>query len=216
MVTVVLLNYKRPDNLRRIINAVKSQSVATAVFVWNNGERFEDRRVDWQIDSSINLYCRPRWFMSRHADTEFVCTLDDDLVFADDRVLQDALDALRALPVRTIVGMTGVVLRAESNYRDCTHLDRLPRFPEGDVEVDIVKGRFMLLRAAAVTALDYPAIDPVHDDIALSALVGGGARHRVPGILRGRFTELPQLGVGLSHRPRWLVERERSRRRYFR
>lgn len=215
MITVVLLNYKRPDNLHRIIAAIKSQTVVSTIFVWNNGAGFEDSGVDWQIDSSINRYCRPRWFMSSQADTDFVCTMDDDLCFADDHVLEDSLAALHAEPGHAIVGMTGVILKTQSTYRDCIHLDWLPRFPEGDNIVDIVKGRFMLLRTSTIMALDYHAIDPVHDDIAVSALVDGDNKHLVPGVLRGRFTELPQEGVGLGGSGDWLTAREQVRRRYF-
>jgi hypothetical protein len=215
MITVLLLNYKRPDNLHRIIGEIKSQTLESTIFVWNNGGEFEDARVDWQINSSINCYCRPRWFMSQDTATEFVCTMDDDLCFADNRVREDSLNALCTAPECAIAGMTGVILKKKSSYGDCVHLDWLPRFPEGDVAVDIVKGRFMLLHTRAVSALDYRAIDAIHDDIAVFAMVGGGNKHFVPGVLRGRFTELPQKGVGLGRGSDWLLKRERARRHYF-
>lgn len=213
MITVVLLNYQRPDNLHRIITAIKSQTEESTIFLWNNGALFDDNRVDWQIDSNINRYCRPRWFMASHAETDFVCVIDDDLCFADDRVLEDSLNAIGDASAGTVVGMTGVILKPHVAYRDCIHLDWLPRFPDGDTVVDIVKGRFMVLRTCDVAAIDFHAIDPVHDDIAVSALVGD--EHLVPGSLRGRFTELPQRGVGLGIGGDWLAAREHARQHYF-
>ena len=53
--------------------------------------------VTWQVDSSENKHCWPRWLMASLARTEYVCVMDDDLVPADDAVLSDMLRFLKAV-----------------------------------------------------------------------------------------------------------------------
>ncbi len=74
-VTVLLLNYKRPENIRRILtDLMKQKPIPPDIFLWNNsGEQFIDSRVTWQIDSSINKYCWPRWMMASLARTKYIC-----------------------------------------------------------------------------------------------------------------------------------------------
>ena len=90
-VTVLLLNYKRPENLRRILgDLVKQKPVPPDIFLWNNsGRSFVDKRVTWQVNSSANRFCWPRWMMGSLARTRFICTMDDDFTFEDDFVLRD-------------------------------------------------------------------------------------------------------------------------------
>lgn len=86
-VTVLLLHYKRRENLLRILGCLDGQQPRPAIFLWNNSEeQFTDSRVDWQIDSAANRFCWPRWFMGSLARSEFVCTLDDDLLLTDPNV----------------------------------------------------------------------------------------------------------------------------------
>ena len=85
--TVLLLHYKRRENLLRILGCLDGQQPRPAIFLWNNSEeQFTDSRVDWQIDSAANRFCWPRWFMGSLARSEFVCTLDDDLLLTDPNV----------------------------------------------------------------------------------------------------------------------------------
>ena len=90
-VTILLLNYKRPSNLRRILDDLtKQKPTPPDIFLWNNsGRTFVDERVTWQVDSSANRFCWPRWMMGSLARTRFICTMDDDFTFEDDFVLRD-------------------------------------------------------------------------------------------------------------------------------
>jgi len=61
--TAVLLNWKRPDNLKELISSIRSQSVPIEILLWNNNPDDKTRYdVDIQVDSSTNLMCWPRWF----------------------------------------------------------------------------------------------------------------------------------------------------------
>ncbi len=115
LVTVVLLHYKRPENVRRVLDSIEAQSLwlqgEVDVFLFNNsGLPFADPRVTWQLDSSHNRYCWPRWLMASLARSKFVCTLDDDLCFADPFSLRDLIDSCRSLAVDQITGFAGTVL----------------------------------------------------------------------------------------------------------
>lgn len=90
--TALLLNWKRSDNLKIIIESLHSQSIPIEIFLWNNN--FEDKTqydVNLQINSSENLMCYPRWFMGAYASSEYIFSLDDDLVFKDSKVVEDCV-----------------------------------------------------------------------------------------------------------------------------
>jgi len=215
-VTVCLLNWKRPQNLPRVIDSLARQTAKPVIFLWNNGAPFRDERIRWQADSSQNMGCWPRWFMASRATTEFVCSLDDDLVLKDSYVLEDAIAFLGQCPEETILGPEGVRLAFSKVYKDCGHV----ACPSEDTPVSIVKGRMMLFRRSALNrvrlATDFDVARDA-DDIALSSMAAGGkaGRHIVPALFRGRLEDLDQLGVGLNQRPGHHERREAARRKYF-
>ena len=59
--TVILTNYKRPENVRRLIQALSQQTVKPTLFVWDNSSEqdCDDPRIDWLIRSSQNAKCSP-------------------------------------------------------------------------------------------------------------------------------------------------------------
>jgi hypothetical protein len=130
--TVCITHYKRHANVLRLLDCLSRQTIRPEIFLWNNsGKIFTDPRVTWQLDSSSNRFCWPRWFMLSLARTEFVTTIDDDLIFSDDRVLDDAVDALvgGGDPHR-IVGFAGCIIHPdiEQTYKDGFHLSSI-KFP---------------------------------------------------------------------------------------
>ena len=36
-ITIILLNYKRPQNIPLILEAIRTQTIPAKVFLWNNG-----------------------------------------------------------------------------------------------------------------------------------------------------------------------------------
>src|SRR5678815_5752517 len=103
-ITICLTNWKRANNLKRIIDTLLTQSVKSTIFLWNNGGNFSSSNISWQINSSKNMFCSPRWYMAVNAETEFICILDDDLFFEDDNVLQDILNKANSYGENTIFG----------------------------------------------------------------------------------------------------------------
>lgn len=216
--TVCLLNWKRPENLRRILDALARQTVRPKIFLWNNSpEPFRHEAIDWQIDSSCNLICSPRWWMAAHAETEFVASLDDDLIPADDRVFEDALQLAAGQPDDRVIGPVGCLLPPGQPY--FPHRDFV--CPEQDQQVDLVKGRCLIVRTQrlrrALSLHDLAAEDPHCDDIVICGALARGRRlyHWVPGLFHGRMRGLEEGEVGLYALPGHAERRDAARRRWL-
>jgi hypothetical protein len=159
-----------------------------------------------------------RWHLAALAGSEFVCSLDDDLMPADEGVLEDALAACRERCPDGIVGAFGWRGLGESSYRNGEHV----RAADIDRPADIVKGRFMSLRRALLERVPL-ALPPVGggerlghrcDDIALSLCIAGGrsGRHLLPAVLADRWVELPKGAASLEADPRHYAVRDHALR----
>ncbi len=217
VVTVVLLNWRRPANIGPILDCLEKQTVPLQVYLWNNsalpltfardGEErpiAEHPLVKLYVQSSRNLGCFVRWELAALAETEFVCSLDDDLAFSDAEVLEDAIAAQREECPEGIIGLFGWTAGPpNTTYRDGRH-ERV--VSSGSIAVDIVKGRFMLMRrdVLARVPLHVPGLDQDggishrEDDIYVSLCVSGGKPgfHRLPARLARRWKELPEAASG--------------------
>jgi len=249
--TVVLLNWRRPENIGQVLNCLTGQAkhVSLQVWVWNNGERIvlypdltaladgrhegevsavrdgqqvPERALTWHplvtrvIDGAPNLGCLPRWSLAAYAESEFICSLDDDVLFTDDRVLADAVEACRTRCADGIVGFTGWQHVDGKTYKDARHVNG-PEAGDGgafrDVPVDVVKGRFMLMRRELLSRV--PMLPPAWpsqagspgrpapgaddeplgrrcDDIYVSLCVAGGAwgKHLIPAEIARRWKNI--------------------------
>lgn len=68
--TVVLLNYRRPENVKRLVQALCKQTVNPEIFLWNNSEKsFRVSGVSWQVDSSSNRFCWVRTYLNRERES---------------------------------------------------------------------------------------------------------------------------------------------------
>lgn len=212
--TVVLTNFKRPANLRLVIDALDAQTLRPTIFLWNNGEPFVDPRIDWIVNSSKNALCGVRWSMAAYATTPWTLIMDDDLIPKDNRVLMDTVDKLEHH--QTAVGAVGVKLRADQTYHRSDHLgypgrDKRVLSIESDRRVEIIKGRYFALSTARIKTLP-PLPYCLEDDIIVSHAVGGG---HILKCLQTRFTELPQGDEAVNHQPNHRGRREEVRRQLF-
>lgn len=220
LVTVCLLNYKRPDNVALVLRSIESQTVAKQVFIWSNGVCLppcatESPSVKLAVASNENLGCFPRWWLASVANTEYVCSMDDDLVFRDERVLADAIAASREKCPDGVVGFCGWRHVEERAYRKSRNVYNSSK----DQPADIIKGRFMLFRQALLkhVPLGMPTWDASElfafrcDDIYLSLCIARGqwGKHLVPGILRRRWRDLYQRG-GLETDPEHYIYRDKA------
>jgi hypothetical protein len=228
LVTAVLLNWRRPQNLAAILDCLAGQTVPVQVYLWNNGERLEledHPAVKLVVRANRNVGCLPRWHLAGLAETEFVCSVDDDLLLADERVLEDAVRACRERCPDGIVGAFGwqhVEDEPLDSYRAHRHINGPPK-RDGewvDRTVDVVKGRFMLLRRellerVPISPPDWPEEEPLGfrcDDLYVSMHVAGGkwGRHLVPAEIGRRWRELGQDARALAADPGHYERRGRA------
>jgi len=216
-VTLVLTNWKRPENVRLIIDQLLGQTLKPTLFLWNNLPPFLHPGVDWQVDSSVNKMCLPRWYMASFAQTEFVGVMDDDVIFTDTKVLEDAAIFLLSMPEETAIGFTGMHFDPRKDYREGLHI---VASKDADQPADVIKGRFMLLRTAQLARFHlHPSPQREHligEDILMSGMLSQGKTgvHRVPALFAGRWQELP-APHGLFHLSDHWFHRESARRAVF-
>lgn len=222
MITVVLLNYRRPDNIPIIVSALRDQTVKARLWLWNNSSTcIPNGVVDMQVVSDSNLGCWPRWFLASYVPSEFVLMLDDDILPTSSCFLETALKLINSQQSpRTLVGSEGVVLGRPNQYwpsysgrltrdspeadRGTVHLKSVVR----DTHVDIVKGRCVVVRVASLRSLPMsPPHRDMCDDIAVSLLLADGNPrvHLVAASLGQMLQDLPDRApdVALSHRTDW-------------
>ena len=166
-VTAVLVTYKRPDNLTRILTRHKAQAERPELMLINNAG-FRTYGVDRFVGIPWNAGPMARVVMSQWAETEWVLWLDDDLVPTDDDFVGDLLSVARHRP-DSITGVFGVALGPPPHYY--THAAQVPG------HVHICKGRCLMfrkdiLRHVRLGAHRAPVDMRVHDDIWLSLSTG--------------------------------------------
>lgn len=226
-ITILLLNYRRPENLPVILNSIEQQTIKSRIFLWDNSEHpIEDNRIDWQLSSSKNRYCWPRWFMARYAETEYVMTLDDDLHLAHPQTLEFLIKEAEMFPAPgRVIGITGVQIN-DMNYYP-TPEQKLNG--EGTLHIqyakerqfaDIIKGRLMFCKTEEVKKIPLEIkYKDVGDDIAMSALLANGKpRHHI--IMKNDQELVANLPGGSGDmaqckRPNWGTMRTEVMRHYF-
>lgn len=210
MITVVLLNWKRRNNIIKIIDSLLSQSLKPIIYLWNNSpEVFVDTRLDLVVNSSVNLRCWVRWTMGTLTSTKYICSLDDDLMFSDNYVLEDMVRLMEQEknPLR-VYGLNGVILPKDGSYRKHGGGRKFH-------EVDIIKGRLMCLRTENIySVINRPS--ETEDDIAICGILSGGVRlfHRQIGWLWDRVIDLPDNDGLCGQKGHW-ERRDLAAIKYF-
>lgn len=213
--TALLTNYKRPEKLVQIIQALRNQSVSVEIFLWNNGSALPKeltQQIDLVINSSRNLQCLPRWTMACYASSPYVFSLDDDLIPIDQRTIEKCIE--RVGEQNIALGYEGVTLIPEETYDRCVHVSC---YAHAEGSVDIIKGRFLFARKAVIVKAIRGAIGlledtRIEDDIIISSFLPG--RKILPSNLHQAFINF-DVQHAISSRPEHYENRERTRRLYF-
>jgi glycosyltransferase involved in cell wall biosynthesis len=161
-ITAVLLNYKRPENIPLLIQSIRDQSVPIDIWLVNNGEpaNFD---VDLMIQSDNSMKCYTRWVEASRAETEFVFSIDDDLMFSNIRLVELCVERMEDLPSKSIIGPYGKRMQKNERYSDGEEL----RLCGG--EATIIKGRMMFCRTSLVREMVTQQVVEFEDDIYLSS-----------------------------------------------
>lgn len=210
-ITTILLNYRRPQNLPLLIEALKEQAVSSAIMVINNhGESRCFAGADRDVHIPWNAGCFARLAFLPWVRTPWVAFMDDDALPADPNFMSDALTIAEGRPIRAITGAFGRWLG--------THPPHYHGQPDVTGRTPIIKGRFMLFRRQAVGLLHVPCL-PIEDDadylircddLYLSLELGrGNPIHWADEGLQDRIEDLPGEEVGLDTHPSHYLIRER-------
>lgn len=202
-VTAVLVNYRRPDNLTRILTRLKAQRETPELMLVNNAG-FRTFGVERFVGIPWNAGPMARVALSQWADTEWVMWLDDDLIPTDDDFVGDLLEVARHRP-DGITGVFGVALAQPPHYYS--------RGAQVAGHVHICKGRCLMfrrdiLRHVSLGAHRSPVDYRMHDDIWLSLSTGYLKRtHWAVPEFRQRLAELPDPHA-ICDRPDHYPERD--------
>ena len=222
--TVIILSYKRPGNLRKIVDSLMAGPVKPAeVIVFNNdpetklGGKFRGATV---INAGRNMFCLTKHAIGLLAETEHCLFVDDDL-FLSPGTLSNFEWWARKYP-ESVLGFFGVRLNRGSGrpYTEGTHLNKPAQTMEPTV-VDVVVGRahFCHVRKLA-QAFEFRSRVPEFwrrtfltresEDIILSlANLYNGHRNFIMPIGTGAgFTDLPEGAHSLHKRGKHYGQRD--------
>jgi hypothetical protein len=211
--TALLINWRRPNHVRRIVSSLRAQSVPVEIFLLDNSGSSENFDVDFTLRSNKNLHCWMRWAMAMYANSEFVFSLDDDLEMVDPKTLEKCIGGIHG--VVEALGYEGVRLVPKMDYARSHHKRVMS---SKDFEVDIIKGRFLFTRKSTVVSVlrgqsASTENGRIEDDILLSSEIQG--IKLLPGFLKGSFRELPTGWEALHRQPDHRRSREYARQKYF-
>ena len=230
MITILLMNYKREENLPRIISDLRNQSIRCEIFLWNNAPTpFHHEEVDWVVNSSKNVRCWARWSMAQFATNDWIMTLDDDLTLGDSESLAYLLEqANRYYKAGRAFGLFGVQYNGDKKYQRPKEKQGVRKdanihhdLPERNTPVDIIKGRCFLFRKEDLKALPHTpdhAIESGDDLVASYYLAKRRPRHHLLiGNMSDRIVELPggQDEMALSATGDWNEIRSEITTHYF-
>jgi len=214
LATALLLSYERQDNLRKIIDNLRKQSVDVDIFLWNNNpEDKTEYPVELQINTSKNLMCWGRWFMANYASTDYVFSLDDDLLFTDNRMIEYSIDYLDKNDCDAI-GYSGVrIIDDSKDYFDQKHIF----LARQDQTVDIIKGGFLFAKKQNLRIpqdlFDVCAENPrIEDDIIISSFLD---KKVVPSFMKRRLRSQDGFSNGLHSQPDHSQSRTQYMRKYY-
>jgi hypothetical protein len=203
MLRIIVLNYKRPDNVRAICDAFH-RTVPITVINNNPYETFEYRsRKVTVINNDSNKYCIERWLQCYNYTEPFKLILDDDLVPSP--LLIQKLKR-RNQPLIGIYGKSGVDKAKKYNdLRD--HWCNNSR-------VDFLVGSVLMVKQEALDAIKEDLLTfkglKRGDDIVVSYLVKKYYKLENLDTVIGKVLNLPEGNVGLNRHPdhfklRWEV-----------
>jgi hypothetical protein len=193
-ITVILLSYRRPDNMRQLVDTLQQQTVEPELMLINNWDMaaYQIERVAFIPWNAGNMI---RHLFATYVETEWVMTIDDDLRPADAEFVGDALKLAKRRP--------DVITCAYGRHLDQSEPYYRPRNEFGRVAIAL--GRMMIYRR---NLLDNVGLPPMHlpwpfrcDDIWLSLEIGKGKPvHWAEVALSKRLIDMPEGGpeVALS------------------
>jgi hypothetical protein len=200
MLRVMVLNYKRPDNVRKIIAAYKNKFPITII---NNNPSdpfpITGSTVD-VINNDTNYKCMERWIRCFEYDEPYKLVLDDDLL--------PSIDTIKRMYNKNeaMVGIYG-----KSQVSTATNYSELLDHWCIDSTVDFLVGSAVLIKQTALDAIKSDLIKIGYpergDDIIVSYLVKNKCKISNLSTVSGNILNLPEGDVGLNKDPSHFIKR---------
>ena len=212
--TIIYTNWRRAKQLQRITEDAMRQSANPQVWVVDNASDHRAHRYDGIAHRITRLRnadkCYARWMEAQYTTTPYICIMDDDLTFEDDQVIHSCEVYMDEHPDVQAIGYNGVKLMPGKSYWQSLHSPA----NQHPFTCDIIKGRFMFLRACELYSI--PIRDEYNDtcdDICISAML---IRKVLPTMLAGRITNLIEGMEALHASQDQRNKRNRAAAHYFR
>ena len=190
MLRIILLNYKRPENVKKIVFSL--WKMFPKITVINNNPSY--RLPYWGgeldvINNEKNYFCMERWIRCYEYPEEYKLILDDDIL-PSPSLIKNMVKA--DLPITGVYGKRGVsTANAYNELEDVWKSE----------EVDFIVGSIILVKQSVLneiqSSLEKAGYPERGDDIIGSYLI----RRRLQASLKltsGRFMFLPEGDVGLN------------------
>ena len=199
MLRVIILNYKRPENVKKIVFSL--YKIFSKITVINNNPSYKlpywGNGID-VINNDKNYFCMERWIRAYEYPEEYKLILDDDILPAPS-LIKNMIKS--NLPFTGIYGKQGV--SSAKNYGELKDV-----WNTG--EVDFIVGSCVFIKQSVlneiqdhIQSIGYPERG---DDIIISYLI----KHRLQIPLKltsGRFLFLPEGDVGLNKDDKHFIKR---------
>jgi len=190
MLRLVILNYKRPDNVKKIVFSLKK--IFPKITIINNNPEYSlpyyGNGVD-VINNQRNFFCMERWIRCFEYPEEFKLIIDDDIL-PSPQLIKNMLKS--NLPITGIYGKRGVSFATSYNELE-------DAWSVGNV--DFLVGSIILVKQSVLneiqTDLEKMGYPERGDDIIVSYLIKRTFQTSLK-LTQGQFMFLPEGDVGLN------------------
>mgnify|MGYP001177373444 CR=1 FL=1 len=208
-VRIIILSYKRPDNVLQIVKAFESHYPITII---NNnpndnvrlppidpksGKQYKTIDI---VNNKLNLRCMDRWVRCFQYDEDFKLILDDDIL--PSKTLVNKMLNLDQ-PIVGIYGKSGV---SQAN----SYLE-LKDYWCVDADVDFLVGSVILVKQNVLNLIKEKIINIGYpergDDILVSYWIKKALRINTLKTVSGKILNLPEGDVGLNKNPEHFLMR---------
>ena len=190
MLRIIILNYKRPENVKKIVFSLRK--FFPRITIINNNPEYQlpywGGKLD-VINNDRNYYCMERWIRAYEYPEEYKIILDDDIL-PSPTLIKNMVKS--GLPITGIYGKRGV--DTASAYNELEDVWE----PE---EVDFIVGSCIFIKQSILNEIEldlkkigYPERG---DDIIVSYLIKRKIQAPLK-LTQGRFAFLPEGNIGLN------------------
>ena len=190
MLRLIILNYKRPDNVKKIVFSLKK--IFPKITIINNNPEYSlpyyGNGVD-VINNQRNFFCMERWIRCFEYPEEFKLIIDDDIL-PSPQLIKNMVKS--NLPITGIYGKRGVSFATSYNELE-------DAWSVGNV--DFLVGSIILVKQSVLneiqTDLEKLGYPERGDDIIVSYLIKRTFQTSLK-LTQGQFMFLPEGDVGLN------------------